>query len=98
MSIEQIEDCLLRGDNPDVSAIGFMPENKVILWVFKAEKSDDWFVELENKDKGVILRSFKDNSPEAIHQDMNRRNATWFGNLVGEILGIPCVECGTRGL
>lgn len=75
-----------------------MPEQKVCLWVFKAEKSDDWFVELENDDKSVILRSFKNASPEAIQQDRNKQNAIWFGNLVGEILGIPCIECDARGL
>ena len=76
-----------------------LPKNPICLWVFKAEKSDDWFVELESEDKSCILRTFRCGEGEStICVNQVRNNAIWFGNIVAEILGVKCVETSSRGL
>ena len=73
---------------------GKVPTNKVCLWVFKAQNSDDWFVELESEDKATVLRSFRCDS---VVKGQAKANAVWFGKLTAEILGVELVECGPRG-
>jgi len=78
---------------------GEIPKNPVCLWVFKAEKSDDWFVELESADKATVIRTFKcGEGKDTICVRQTKQNALWFGNLVAEILGLPLKECDSKGL
>lgn len=68
---------------------------EISLWVFKADKSEDWFVELESEDSSMILRRFdSDRYCPGECEDI----AEMYGNQVGKILGVPCVKTENRGM
>lgn len=64
--------------------VGTIPTNKVNLWVIQ-EPDGRWIVELETEDSALTLHSFT--CADIGYPELN---AVAYGNLVGQLLGIPC--------